>query len=189
MPSVMTKLITQWSPSIFATVELSRLVVLGLFLSPSIDTAQSERRKKSKVRTEGSLWWFMTIISLLFFVPKFGCQVSLCSRYLFLHVWTPDSSFKKHWSGPGCCGSVDWAPACEPKGHQFDCQSGYMSGLWTRCPVGGAWEIHGIFSPSLSPSLSRSLKINKILNFFLKKKHWPDYHSYFEGWCKPLHCL
>ena len=45
---------------------------------------------------------------------------------------------KKYWSGPGWCGSVDWAPACEPKGHQFDSQLGHMPGLWARSPVGWA---------------------------------------------------
>ena len=79
------------------------------------------------------------------------------------------------------CGSADWEPACEPKGGQFDPQSGRMPGLWARSPVGGAWEAttHWCFSPSLSPSLplclnqlfcfkpvfSLCLKINKI---FLK---------------------
>ena len=32
--------------------------------------------------------------------------------------------------GPGYCGSVDWVPACEPKGHWFNSQSGHMPGLW-----------------------------------------------------------
>ena len=31
---------------------------------------------------------------------------------------------------PGWCGSVDWVPACEPKGCQFYAQSGHMPGLW-----------------------------------------------------------
>ena len=38
----------------------------------------------------------------------------------------------------GWCGSVDGALDCEPKGLQFDSQSGHMPGLWTRSPVGGA---------------------------------------------------
>ena len=52
---------------------------------------------------------------------------------------------------PGWCGSVDWVPACEPKGHWFDSQTGHMLGLWTRPPVGGAQEAntHWCFSPSL----------------------------------------
>ena len=64
---------------------------------------------------------------------------------------------------PGWCGSVDWVLACEPKGHQFNSQSEHMPGLQARSPVGGMWAAtrHWYFSPSLSPSLSLSLKINK----------------------------
>ena len=38
---------------------------------------------------------------------------------------------------PGWCGSVDWVLDCEPKGHQFNSQSGHMSGLRARSPAGG----------------------------------------------------
>ncbi|XP_045039453.2 uncharacterized protein [Desmodus rotundus] len=41
---------------------------------------------------------------------------------------------------PWLGGSVDGAPACEPKGHQFDSQSGHTPGLWAKSPVGGAEE-------------------------------------------------
>ena len=43
----------------------------------------------------------------------------------------------KYTEGPGWCGSVDGAPACNPKGHWFDCQSGHTPGLPVRSPVGG----------------------------------------------------
>ena len=50
----------------------------------------------------------------------------------------------------------------------FDSQSGHMPGLWVRYLVRGAQEADdGCFSPSLSPSLPLSLKINKILIFYL----------------------
>ena len=64
---------------------------------------------------------------------------------------------------PGWCGSVDWVPACEPKGHRFDSQSGHMPGLQARSPIGGVQEAttHWCFSPSLSPSLLLCLKIIK----------------------------
>ena len=54
---------------------------------------------------------------------------------------------------PGCCGSVHWVPACEPKGCWFDSQSGHIPGVWARSPVGGAWEAttHWWFSPFLPP--------------------------------------
>ena len=37
-------------------------------------------------------------------------------------------------SSPGWCGSVDWAPACEPKCRWFGTQSGDMPGLQARFP-------------------------------------------------------
>ena len=66
-------------------------------------------------------------------------------------------------SGPGWRGSIYWMMACEPKDHRFDSQSGHMPGLWARSPVGGVQEAttYWYFSPSLSPSLPLSLKINK----------------------------
>ena len=80
------------------------------------------------------------------------------------------------WYSPGWCGSVDWVPACEPKGHWFDSQSGHMPGLWARSPVGGAREAttHWCFSLSLSLSLPLSLKINKSFKT-LKNKMWNIY--------------
>ena len=64
-----------------------------------------------------------------------------------------------------------WMPDWEPKGRQFDSQSGHMPGLRARSPLGGAWEAttHWCFSPSLSPSLPLSLKINKIFKKERKK--------------------
>ena len=84
--------------------------------------------------------------------------------------WIKNVNVKPEIS-PSWCTSVDWAPACEPKGRRFDSQSGHMRGLWARSPVGGVQEAitHRCFSPSLSPSLPLSLKINKIL-----KKEKPE---------------
>ena len=66
---------------------------------------------------------------------------------------------KKGEFSPGWYSSVDWALACEPKGHQFESQLGHVPGS----PGGGTQEAttHWCFSPSLSPSLPFSLKINK----------------------------
>ena len=63
----------------------------------------------------------------------------------------------------GWCGSVDWVPACEPKGHGFDSQSGHMPGLGARSPDGGVWKAttHWCFSLSFSLTFSKNL-INKI---------------------------
>ena len=38
---------------------------------------------------------------------------------------------------PGWCGSVDWVPACEPKCHGCDSQSGHKPGLLARFPTWG----------------------------------------------------
>ena len=64
---------------------------------------------------------------------------------------------------PGWCGSVDWVTAWEPKGCWFNSQSGHMPRLQARSPVGNAQEAttQWCFSPSSSPSLPLSLKINK----------------------------
>ena len=82
----------------------------------------------------------------------------------------------------GWCGSVDWMPVCKPKGHQFNSQSGHMPGLQARSPVGGAWEAttDWCFSPSLSLSLTLSLKINKIFKIRIKiiKLPWPVWLSW-----------
>ena len=60
---------------------------------------------------------------------------------------------------------MDWAPACDSKGHWFDSQSGHMPGLWARSPA-GSWERQPHIE-GFSPSLPLSLKINKI---FKKRK-------------------
>ena len=77
---------------------------------------------------------------------------------------------------PGWCSSVDWTLACEPKGRQFDSQSGHMPGLWVRSLVEGGRKAttDWCFSPLLSPSLPFCLKINKQN---LKKKIHPHYNE------------
>ena len=61
---------------------------------------------------------------------------------------------------PSWCGSVDWVPACKPKGCLFNSQSGHRPGLWARSPVGGMWEATTHWTSlslslfSLSPFLS-----------------------------------
>ena len=77
--------------------------------------------------------------------------------------------FRIHITSPGWCGSVDWVLACRLKGGQFDSQSGHMSGLQARSPLGGRWEATLIdvslahycfsssFSPHSTPQLSKKL--------------------------------
>ena len=71
--------------------------------------------------------------------------------------------FLREQNSPGWCGLVDWVLAYKPKGCWFDSHSGQMPGLQAKSPVGGMWKAtpHCCFSPSLSPSLPLSLKINK----------------------------
>ena len=45
-------------------------------------------------------------------------------------------SYLKVIFGPAWCGSVDGAPACEPKSHRFNSQSGHTPGLQARSPEG-----------------------------------------------------
>ena len=61
--------------------------------------------------------------------------------------------------GPGWCSSMDWAPACKLTGCQFDSQSGHMSGLWARFPVGGVWEV--------------------TCGYFLTYQCFPPFHTHF----------
>ena len=45
---------------------------------------------------------------------------------MFIHVL---KVFLNAENNPGYCGAVDWALACEPKGHWFNSQLGHMPGL------------------------------------------------------------
>ena len=48
----------------------------------------------------------------------------------FENTWRPSKLL------PGWCGSVDWVPAYESKGCQFDSQSGHVPGFGARSPIG-----------------------------------------------------
>ena len=56
------------------------------------------------------------------------------NRFSFLNE---KKKILKNQSGLGWCGSVDWAPAWEPKSPWFDSQSGHMPGFQAMSPVGG----------------------------------------------------
>ena len=111
--------------------------------------------------------------------PRLTCCTSLIkvTKWLWLHFDLPDlvqiflvanlnqktnrnGHSRKCSSSPGWCGSVDWAPAYEPKGHWFDSQAGHVPRLQARSPVGGVQEAttHWCFPPSLSlpPPLSKN---------------------------------
>ena len=76
---------------------------------------------------------------------------SLIKKDLFITAW---------------CDSMDWVPACEPKVHWFNSQSGHMPGLWARSPGGGVLEatIHRCFPLSLSLPLSKNKRIKPFKN-------------------------
>ena len=111
----------------------------------------------------------------------------------------------KHFSTTGCLQkpslALDLAPAWEHKGHQFNSQSGHMPRLQTKSPTraGKKQPIdvslqHQCFSPSLSPSLPLSLKINKIFlkNHCLKKTHFKYKETYtlkVSEWRKIYHVM
>ena len=71
-------------------------------------------------------------------------------------------------SGSEWCGSVGWALSCKPEGHWFNshqdtclgCRPGPWLGICERQLI-NAFLSYWCFSPSLSPSLPFSLKINK----------------------------
>ena len=86
------------------------------------------------------------------------CGVSLKSRNIDNTIFFTD----RKYCHPGWCGSVDWAWFCEPEGRWFDSQSGHVPGLRAWSPVGSAWRAttHWCFFPSISLSLTFSLKIN-----------------------------
>ena len=99
------------------------------------------------------------------YVPNIGLSsfhcICLCAFLSTLKVL--HHHFRNEEISPGWCSSMDWVRACKPKGHQFNSQSGHRPGLRARSPVGCTWEAttHWCFSPSLSPSLPLSVKINK----------------------------
>ena len=136
-----------------------------------------------------------SVTHLLFTIPN-KCSFSWVMsniNFCFPATWR-SFHHKKRKCGPGWCGSVDWAPACESKGCQFDSQSGHILGLPAKScpPTGGAWEAttHWCFSPSFSfPSLLTKNKQIKCWkgNVFFKQlamafRSWSMY-----GWGAGLH--
>ena len=90
-------------------------------------------------------------------------------------------------SSPGWCGSVDLVPACEPKGHQFDSQSGCMPGLQARSPVGGTQIDASLFCSLPSPlskskliNLKRKISSSKNTTIFIEYKY--IYHLKFPNY-------
>ena len=87
-------------------------------------------------------------------------------RQTFLKQDIKSPNHKRRYC-PDWYGSVDWAPACKPKGHRFDSQSGYIPGLRARFPVGVCeWQPH--INITLSVSLSSLLSKNRQINLFQK---------------------
>ena len=83
--------------------------------------------------------------------PKFHKNFS----FSFLKKSNQDLAFAGHVLKfrvfcPGCCGSVDWSLACEPKGHWFDSQTGHVPG---PCGPGPQWGMRER-QPHIDVSLS-----------------------------------
>ena len=72
----------------------------------------------------------------------------LCSYNLkcmiYINMYCPG------WRGSPRWTTFSWVPACEPKGHWFDSQSGHMPGLPARSPVGRMRGNHTLVFLSLS---------------------------------------
>ena len=96
------------------------------------------------------------ILSVSFFLPKAALPMPSERKSQLVFKGSNVSL------GPGWCGSVDGAPASEPKkGRRFDSRPGHMPGFqatsssWAVCkrqPIDVSLT-HWCFSPSLSPSL------------------------------------
>ena len=94
-------------------------------------------------------------------INKWGKILAIFAKGLisFLH--------KKITNSPGWCGSVDWGPVWGPRGCRFNSQSGTCLGCRPGLQLGACvtsnyfTPTQWFFSPSLSPSLPLSLKINK----------------------------
>ena len=68
--------------------------------------------------------------SLILNITSFYLHKEVCvcvQAYMYTHDY-----LKFIDKSPGWCGSVDWAPAYGPKGHQYGSQLGHVAGLWAR---------------------------------------------------------
>ena len=114
----------------------------------------------------------VTELKLIYNVKGLDCLCILRSHLKGAFLVCRRFSVLLEHSCPGWCGSVNCMPACEPKGHWFDSQSGHMSGLQNRFPSCERQPIsvplkHGCFAPTLSPSLTLSKKKKKKKRTFL----------------------
>ena len=104
-----------------------------------------------------NIWMVLRVILVLIF------EYLVCNRGSIYTRENINFILLKIKRGPGGCSSVDWVPACKPKGHQFDSQSGHMPGLLARSPAGDMWEVtdwsmsHTLMFLSLSFSLPSPL--------------------------------
>ena len=116
---------------------------------------------------KGSNEWCKIFTSLLWmiFLSSFQC-------FKWAHFTFNVRNTEMH---PGCYGSVDWVPACEPKG--------WLIGFTVRAQAWVAGQVpsrgrtrgnHTLMFLSLSPSLPLSLKISKNLKIKIKIKKNPE---------------
>ena len=76
--------------------------------------------------------------------------------------------------GPGWCGSVDWVPAYEAKGHKFDSQSGTCLGCRQVPSRGCTRSKQTLIFFSLFFSLPSPLSKNKFKKYFSKIIFGPE---------------
>ena len=120
-----------------------------------------------------------------------GCGPGLTDTLLFKrsqeHGDLCEISCLKKYSSPGWCGSLDWVLAWESKGHRFGllipsqgtclrCGPAPQLGMCERKPI-DVLLTHQCFSPSLSPSLTLSLKTKS-----LKRNLYSGLMSFMVSW-------
>ena len=124
--------------------QTSDLALCGTTPTQLSHTSQDPMRVLMKNRHSPKIWQFQLNI-----INRFLLKFSQVSH----HVGS-----KIKWLCPSWCGSVDWVPACELKGRQFNSQSGHLPGLQARSPVvGHVRSNHTLMFPSFSFSFPSPL--------------------------------
>ena len=83
------------------------------------------------------------------------------------------SLLKRVSVGTGWCGSVDWVPACKPKGHRLDFQSRAHAWIAGQVPSRGHAKVnHTLMFLSLSFTLSPSVPLSKNKSLCGCSCHW-----------------
>ena len=115
-----------------------------------------------------SPWYYVTVAHAnkdrkTVWVSGSGYEKSVLSNQLCCEPTTTS----KNKVSPGWCGSVDWTPACKPKGCRFNSQSRAHAWVAGQVPSRGcARGNHTLILLSLSFSLPSPLSKNKEIKAF-----------------------